>query len=264
MKKEQLYESIGDISENYINDAHRTVKKWARPNFVKWSAVAACLCLVIAAAVAFYPIQGPQDVEGPYSYAIAYAGWCDMRAIGDGALNRDLLQNEENEHLPVFRADTLEELEEFKTRYKDVFVMDQGYGNVRSFCAVLEQAQFDREIFYENNSLLLVYVPANSGSLRFSVDEIVINDNSLCFFIAQEDNQEVVSDDMAGWMLLVKAAKDEIRDYTSFDAVLDEKSDESNRGRMLKIAVPSIMLASALLIGGFLIFDRKKKRNFKR
>ena len=47
MKKEQLYEVIGDINENYINDAHKTVKKKSHPVWVKWSAVAACLCLVI-------------------------------------------------------------------------------------------------------------------------------------------------------------------------------------------------------------------------
>ena len=51
MKKEKLYEAIGDINENYINDAHKTVKKKSRPVWVKWGAMVACLCLVIVGAL---------------------------------------------------------------------------------------------------------------------------------------------------------------------------------------------------------------------
>lgn len=47
MKKEQLYEVLGDINENYINDAHMTTKKNFRPVWLKWGALAACLCLVV-------------------------------------------------------------------------------------------------------------------------------------------------------------------------------------------------------------------------
>ncbi len=36
MKKEQLYEVLGDIDENYINDAHLTTKKKSRPAWIKW------------------------------------------------------------------------------------------------------------------------------------------------------------------------------------------------------------------------------------
>lgn len=50
MKREQLYEAIGDINENYINDAHMTVKK-SRPVWLKWAAMAACLCLVLAGVI---------------------------------------------------------------------------------------------------------------------------------------------------------------------------------------------------------------------
>ena len=48
MKKEKLYEAIGEIDDNYINDAHLTTKKKSRPAWIKWGAIAACLCLVVA------------------------------------------------------------------------------------------------------------------------------------------------------------------------------------------------------------------------
>ena len=48
MKKEKLYEAIGEIDDNYINDAHLTAKKKSRPVWVKWVSMAACLSLIIA------------------------------------------------------------------------------------------------------------------------------------------------------------------------------------------------------------------------
>lgn len=45
MKKEQLYETLGDINENYIHEAHITKKR--STVWLKWGAIAACLCLML-------------------------------------------------------------------------------------------------------------------------------------------------------------------------------------------------------------------------
>lgn len=52
MRKEKLYEAIGDINDNYIDDAHMATKKKNRPVWLKWCAMAACLCLIVAGAFA--------------------------------------------------------------------------------------------------------------------------------------------------------------------------------------------------------------------
>ena len=57
MKKEQLYEVLGDINENYVNDAHMTAKKSAYPIWLKWVAMAACLCLVVSGAFVLPRLQ---------------------------------------------------------------------------------------------------------------------------------------------------------------------------------------------------------------
>lgn len=57
MKKEQLYEALGEINENYINDANQTVKKKTRAVWVKWVAMAACLCLVVSGAFVLPRLQ---------------------------------------------------------------------------------------------------------------------------------------------------------------------------------------------------------------
>ena len=49
MKKEKLYEAIGEIDDAHIRDA-RNVSKKKPGNWLKWVAVAACLYLVAVGA----------------------------------------------------------------------------------------------------------------------------------------------------------------------------------------------------------------------
>lgn len=65
MKKEQLYEVLGDINENYVNDAHMTAKKSAYPIWLKWVAMAACLCLVVSGAFVLPRLQGDSVEPNP-------------------------------------------------------------------------------------------------------------------------------------------------------------------------------------------------------
>lgn len=46
MRKEDFAEVLGDINENYVKEAE-TIKKTRKPTWVKWGAMAACLCLAI-------------------------------------------------------------------------------------------------------------------------------------------------------------------------------------------------------------------------
>ncbi len=52
MRKEAMFEVLGDLDESYIKDAHNTVPvKVKKPVWVKWGSMAACLCLVMVCAV---------------------------------------------------------------------------------------------------------------------------------------------------------------------------------------------------------------------
>lgn len=51
MKKEELAEAFGDISENYLKEAE-TIQRAGRPVPLKWLSAAACLCLIIGLAAA--------------------------------------------------------------------------------------------------------------------------------------------------------------------------------------------------------------------
>ena len=227
MKNETLYEALGDIKESYIRDAHAVQKKKTAPHFfqsvaLKWGAVAAGLCLVVTAVVFVLNNNiawGPTcDGEQNYGNTISYVGWSEDPTLYDSALNSDLLQSEPGEHLPIFKIDTLAELEQFKATFETILDLDQGYDTALSFNAAMSKAQWDREIFYEKNSLLIIYIPASSGSFRHAIQEVKTTDTSICIHVKQTNNPDVITDDMAGWFLLVEVEDEEIQKYTSFDA----------------------------------------------
>ena len=47
MKKEELYETLGNMDGRFINEAETVHLKKRRPVWMKWVAAAACLCIVI-------------------------------------------------------------------------------------------------------------------------------------------------------------------------------------------------------------------------
>ena len=227
MKKETLYEALGDIKDSYIRDAHAVQKKKSAPHFfqsvaLKWGAVAAGLCLVVTAVVFVLNNNiawGPtHDNEQQYGNTVAYVGWSEDPTLCGSALNSDLLQSEPGEHLPIFKIDTLAELEQFKATFETILDLDQGYDTALSFNAAMSKAQWDREIFYEKNSLLIIYIPASSGSFRHAIQEVKTTDTSICIHVKQANNPDVITDDMAGWFLLAEVEDEEIQKYTSFDA----------------------------------------------
>ncbi len=63
MKREKFCELLGEINEDYVKEAE-TIKKAKKPVWVKWGAMAACLCLIIVGAVV-----APNLNDGAKDYA---------------------------------------------------------------------------------------------------------------------------------------------------------------------------------------------------
>ena len=180
------------------------------------------LILALLTAISFSScIVVPTDPQ--YAYTLSYANWSDDIAIEEGALNKEILQNEGGAHLPIFKIETLKELEQFKAKYGNVLSMDQGYDEVLSFEETLSKAQYDRDSFFWEHTLLIVYVEANSGSLRFCVSDVRVNDKYVCVYVDQANDPEECTDDMAGWFVLVEVENDQIKNCSSFDAILSKK-----------------------------------------
>jgi hypothetical protein len=171
----------------------------------------AALCLVSFAAC--------RPVDPGFGNTVAYANWSDDPSIADGALNRAVLTGEGG-HLPIFKLDTLADLNSFKAKYGGVLTMDRGWNDVDSFDEAIKQAQWNQASFFAKNTLFVVYVPTNSGSYRFGVQDISLFDGAMCVYVTQLNHPGNVTDDMSGWFILIEVADAELRDCSSFDAVL--------------------------------------------
>lgn len=148
---------------------------------------------------------------------ISYANWSEEYEIYFGALNNNKFAISSVQHLPIYKFGTKKDLDNFKECFGEILSMNQGYNEVPSFNDATEKYDED---FFEENSLLLVYVTASSGSYRFGAKEIYCNGESLYVNIVRTNNPEICTDDMAGWFVTLVVKDDVIADCQSFDAFL--------------------------------------------
>ncbi|MCR5323186.1 MAG: hypothetical protein K6E85_07950 [Lachnospiraceae bacterium] len=146
--------------------------------------------------------------------AVAYA---DYGRILSDCLNMGKMAISSVQHLPIFKFDTYSELEKFKEKYYDDLCPDEGRDEVVSFNESTKECD---ESFFENNSLIAVYVPATSGSYRFSYRDISIRDGRFYMNVYQINEPEVYTDDMSAWMVLAEYPKPDIESCTEYDAAM--------------------------------------------
>ena len=162
--------------------------------------------------------------EEAFDIAVSYANWTEESEIYTRALNTDKMAQSSVLHLPIYRFGTLEELEQFKLTFGEVLTMDSGYDDAPSFNDVT--ADYD-EAFFDENTLMLVYVSASSGSYRFGVNSVFCNGNAFCIHVEQRNDPEVGTADMAGWFITVAVPDSMVANCSAFDADLIRISNET-------------------------------------
>ena len=153
-----------------------------------------------------------------FDASVSWASWSDDPKIRELALNKDTLELNSDRHIPVYKCDTLEELNQFKTTFSGTFTMDGTWEEVPSFEEVT--ADYTEDFFLEN-TLLLVYVEAGSCTPRFGVDSVSKENGTLSVYVKYTYNPEEGDCAMAGWLFTIPVNKDQIQDCTNFDAVLE-------------------------------------------
>ena len=146
---------------------------------------------------------------------VSYANWTGEPDIFVGALNHDKLYQSSIHHLPIYKFDTLDDLNGFKNLFGDVLVMERGWDEVPSFNAVT--AKYDTS-FFENSSLLLMYVTAGNSTHRFAVRDVQYNEQGLSVSIVETTHAEMTDSAMAGWFVTVAVSDDLVKGMTEFDA----------------------------------------------
>ena len=157
------------------------------------------------------------DPEETFDVRLVHANYHHSTILNTAALNSSKLKDDDVRHLPMLKLENVQELQQFKADYANEFVMDGGYDEVPSFNTATADMN---ATFFEENTVFLIYVPANSGSYRYGVEYIDCDGTSLSIHVEQTNNPEAVTMDLAGWFVLVALPKGMVEACTDFDAAL--------------------------------------------
>ncbi len=131
--------------------------------------------------------------------------------------------NNKNGTLPVYRIDTAEQLQEFIDRFSEVLSLDDFRDSFVEFANGLDEA------FFRDNSLLMAYHIASSGSFTYRLDKTEISGSELIMHIIQTNNPEIYTCDMAGWLEITDIRKSLLSEITEYDAVVAKPEQETAR-----------------------------------
>ena len=169
------------------------------------------------------PVPGGTSAAEALDITVSYANYTGDDRIYTSALNTQKIYTyiSSVRHLPVYRFDTLGELERFKENFGNVLTMDRGYNEIPSFREVT--AKYDNTFFAEN-TLMLVYVSASSGSYRYGVESVFCDGQTLSVQVEQTNRSSIgtaaVTCDMAGWFITVAVPDSMAAGCVAFDAAL--------------------------------------------
>ena len=167
-----------------------------------------------------YQISGTNPHNQVYDVTLSYANWTDDSKIYTSSLNLRKMQSNSIQHLPIYKFDSLKDLKQFKESFGDILTMDSGWDEVPSFNEAT--AKYDTK-FFEENSLMLVYVSASNCTHRFGLGSIGWDEKSFCINVVETTSKEFVDAAMAGWFLTVAVEKETIASCTEFDADLNNE-----------------------------------------
>lgn len=152
-----------------------------------------------------------------FGVQVSHGGWTEDDAIYTSALNTALMSENSVRHLPIYRFDLQSDLAQFCKQFGDSMALDQEYAGVKSFMDVT--ASYD-ESFFEEHSLIVVYIAANSGSYRYDVESIAYGGTALTVHVEQTNDPEEATNDMVGWLVTAAIKDVELEHCTAYDADL--------------------------------------------
>ncbi|MBR6514067.1 MAG: hypothetical protein IKT46_04445 [Clostridia bacterium] len=164
------------------------------------------------------PVQLGNDTELTVADAeLAYAGTPSTNKIYLNSLNRDKLP-EGVRHLPIYRVDTVEELENFKNEFAEELSMDGNYDEVPSFNEVTKKY---KESFFEDNTVFIIYIDSTNTTHRYGIESISNLEGHFCIYLQETTGAECVDTAMAGWFLTVAVNKEYVAESAEFDSILN-------------------------------------------
>lgn len=162
-----------------------------------------------------HPEMGGTDANEVFDVTVSRVNWTEGGEIYSCALNTGEMYISSVQHLPIYKFNTLEELENFKTRFGDTLSLGSDYDDISSFNGAT--AKYD-DAFFADNTLMLTYITSGSGSNRFGVNSIFCDGSSFVIHVEQTNFPEVGTCDMAAWLITVAVPDSMVENCTMFDA----------------------------------------------
>ena len=149
------------------------------------------------------------------SYESVWVNYSGTQSDWPYCVNGNMLLFSDVPRHTLYRFDTKEQLDEFIAAAKDDLSLDHRYNGSASFNETITQYN---EAFFKENSLLMAYVTAGSGSERFGITSIDYTADSLILHVRRINDPDVGTADMAGWMVMTGIPKAELEGRKLLDA----------------------------------------------
>ena len=155
--------------------------------------------------------------QGDFPIFTAYAGWSESDEIYTRALNTEKMAQSSQKHLPIYRLDTLADVEAFRNTFENDLAFEYGFDEIKSFNDTVET--FADETYLKAYSLIVVYVQANSGTYRYGVESIFCDGENFTVEVEELKHPEAVTADLAGWFIVIVVPDSMVSNCTNFDAI---------------------------------------------
>ena len=127
------------------------------------------------------------------------AAWANYTDYFDHSKDAVMSGGGKTAPLPVFRCDTREDYEALKLRLSNWL----SFENARDDCPSMDELAAGSGLG-NGKTLIIAYVTASSGSLRFGVKDVYKENGKVTMEIIQLNDPEVFTCDMAGWWLVAE------------------------------------------------------------
>lgn len=147
-----------------------------------------------------------------YDATLCLSGYTSDQGYWDFALNQDMTPT----GMPIYKVESAQEFASFKETMKSYFSFNAKKQNALSFNEVTADCD---GTFFSANTLLIVYIVASSGTYRFRIPAIHIQEGVLTVTVEQYNDDGEHTCDMSGWLAVIEIPKEKLNGVTSCNAV---------------------------------------------
>ncbi len=175
----------------------------------------ATLLMIVCLGGAMMTAESMKQQNAQSEAKFCWVGWTDADIWSDVALNSASLH--EDNVLPVMQVNSVAELNTFRAHLTTNGLTATGkYSEIGSFDEAV--ASYD-DAFFADKTLLLVYITESSGSIRHRFTGFGKDGSTALVQIQAVSPGDTHTEDMAGWLALIPAARTELEKYTVLTAV---------------------------------------------